>query len=152
MLKVTSLLSTIIFSATSLCHAQRMTAVCSEPTGYTVVFRDKKFNSSRDGIDGATLSYSWDKVTKKATIITQHSNRIGGAPLSYAAQVIPVSNRQVTFLVLFEKGVETHSLFLDDGIVYFSAQKDTSDFYPGSSSGKIFTAKCKLGNNDGARE
>jgi hypothetical protein len=91
-------------------------------------------------------------ATKKAAIMTQHSNQAGGMPISYPAQVIPVSKRQVAFLVLFEKGVETHSLFLDDGIVYFSSQKDMSDVRPGSSSGKIFTAKCKLGENYGAKE
>lgn len=151
MLRKLFFLSTLIVGAATLAHAQHMTAVCSEPSGYTVVFKDHQFSSSKDGIDGATLSYSWDMVTKRGTIITQDSNLAGGTPISYPAQVIPVSERQVTFLALFEKGVEIHSLFLDDRIVYFSSQKDMSVVRLGTSSGKIFTAKCKLGENYGAK-
>jgi hypothetical protein len=121
----------------------RMTVVCEEPKGYTIVRQDNRFDSSPDGIEGATLSYSWDTDTRKATIITQHSRAAGGDPISYPALVIPVSKSQISFLVIFDKGIEVHSLFLDQKIVYFSSQKQLSIF----SSGKILAAKCKMGMN-----
>jgi hypothetical protein len=127
-----------------LARCEIMTAVCEEPKGYTVVFKDNRFDSSPDRIEGATLSYSWDTDTRKATIITQHSRLAGGEPISYPAQVIPVSKGHISFLVVFDKGIELHSLFLDQKTVYFSSQKDLSDTI---SSGKIFAAKCKMGVN-----
>ena len=138
-----ALVAVSIFSP-RLASCEMMTAVCDEPKGYTIAFKDNRFDSSPDRIEGATLSYSWDTDTRKATIITQHSRSAGGEPISYPAQVIPVSKGQVSFLVVFDKGMELHSLFLDQKIVYFSSQKDLLDTI---SSGKIFAAKCKMGLN-----
>ncbi|MEY4701164.1 MAG: hypothetical protein RL326_1351, partial [Pseudomonadota bacterium] len=39
---------------------ETMTAVCEEPKGFTVAFKDDQFNSSPDQIKGGSLSYSWD--------------------------------------------------------------------------------------------
>ena len=139
----------LLLTVTNNAYSQTMTAVCKEPKGFTFVFKDGSFHGAADGISGAHLSYSWDVATKRATIITQHSAAMDGVgtPISYPAQVIHISKRRVVFLVTFEKGVEMHSLFLDDRVVYFSSQKDMSDLRPGSSSGKIFSAKCKIGMN-----
>lgn len=124
--------------------ANTLSAICSEPNGKGNYYKDGKSEIDDDKLTGATTTYSWNTDTKKATVVMQDSQGVGGAPSSYEAIVIPVTKNQVAFLFVYEHGIELHSLFLDLGVAMMSPQKDYSFLSPKSAVGRILRAECKI--------
>lgn len=125
-------------------NAKTLSAVCQEPSGYGIYYKNGSSEFHEDKIIGATNTYSWDMAKPKATIVMQDTKSAGGKPTSYEAVVIPVTKNQLAFLMQYEGGVELHSLYFDIGEVVMSPHKDLSSFFPNGASGKILRAKCQI--------
>jgi hypothetical protein len=125
-----------------LVEATTLTAVCGEPQGYSFGVSRGKMEQGADKITGSTSTYSWEVRATQAKVILQDTASVGGTPRTHDAVVIPRSQNHISFVVPISDGIDVHSLFINEGIVFMSAHKEFAG--RGLITGRTLYARCRI--------
>lgn len=121
--------------------APTVTAICRDPAGYSVGYESGRPEWEKDGIRGATWSYTWNTASQEARLVLQS---VGGQPVSEKALAVASESGFVTFVVRYPRALWVHTLYLRAGAVIVSQHSDGRGSTIDSASGKLMTLSCRI--------
>ena len=129
--------------------AEKLTAICKDPEGWSAYF--KKNTSPEietDRMKDTIQTYTWELGSDIADIVMQDIASLGGSPSSHKAIVIPISKKQIVFLIKNIDSLEMHTMFTDLGKVVINYSYDLSfrlpQKIPSVITNKVLFANCKV--------